>query len=177
VSDLLPLLCHPLHGASVSSSTGDLPWGPSLSDRYSLLRYTFAAHRSPSLATRPSPILFLHWLRYSDSACPRALGASLAWFIAHRCTARCRLRPRGVGFALVYNVLAAWPAPGERGSALSQKNGILGAACQIQGYTLHLAVLAVTPFRSLSLVVSTTERLTGPYSGGLAAVCGSLLDG
>ena len=73
---------------------------------------------------------------------PRAPCSSLAWLTANRCVARCCLRPRGVGVALVSNVPAAWPAPVEKGSARSQNLLVLGATCQIQGYTLHLASLA-----------------------------------
>ena len=44
--------------------------------------------------------------------------------------------------------------------------------------TLHLAALVVTPFSIVFLqFVSTTERLTTPYSGWLTAVYGSISTG
>lgn len=46
---------------------------------------------------------------------------------------------------------------------------LLGATCQIQGYTLHLVSLVTLSFLNLvvNLVIFTTERLTTPYSGRL----------
>ena len=45
-------------------------------------------------------------------------------------------------------------------------SGFLGAVCQIQGNTLHLAGLVALPFRLPPFSRATTERLTRPYSGG-----------
>ncbi|MBL7189638.1 MAG: hypothetical protein ISS70_25190 [Phycisphaerae bacterium] len=86
----------------------------------------------------------------------------------HRCAARCCLRPRGVGFVLVCSVLAAWPAPNGRGSAHSQNTVFSGLRVRFRASpftSLHLLLLLSVNYLQ---VVSTTERLTTPYSG-----CGS----
>ena len=49
------------------------------------------------------------------------------------------------------------------------KFAVLGAMCQIQGYTLHLVTRAYLPFRLTPSGQSTSERLTRPYSGELPA--------
>ena len=84
---------------------------------------------------------------------PRAPGSSLAWLLACRWAARCCLRPRGVGSVLVGIALTTWPAPYWKGSAHSQTEVVLGAMCQIQGYTLHLAALVYLPFRLAPSVI------------------------
>ncbi len=117
--------------------------------------------------------LFLHWSRYSDTCIAhfsKSPCSSLAWLLAYRCTSRCCLRPRGGDFALVFIALITWPAPLSIGSAHSQNIELLGAMCQIQGYTLHLDVLVFPSFRKMihfPFSRYTTERLTRPYSGGL----------
>ena len=100
---------------------------------------------------------------------PRAPCSSLAWLLACRCAARCRPRPRSVGFALVFDALAAWPAPVRMGSTRSQNVSFSGPCFRFRA----------TPFTSLlSLILSmqfslpdiyTTERLTKPHSGGPGA--------
>jgi hypothetical protein len=97
VSDLCSLLIHSLHSGSVSSSTDDRSWGPSLSGHYPTSSLTVTAYRSPSLATRPFEPLFSHWCSYSGiclTLLPKS-PSSLAWLLACRCAARCCLRLRG----------------------------------------------------------------------------------
>jgi hypothetical protein len=78
--------------------------------------------------------------------------------------ARCCLRPRGVDAALVISVPAAWPAPGEMGSARSQN-------CEFSELRFRFRA---TPFTSPHLLIFrvacasrlyTTGRLTKPYPG------------
>jgi len=61
------------------------------------------------------------------------------------------------GVAAAYSSLPSAPlspAPNMRGSAFFPKYRFLGAMCQIQGYTLHLAALVTSPFVLSDLVVS-----------------------
>ncbi len=97
---------------------------------------------------------------------PRALGSSLAWFVTCRCAARCRLRPRGVGFTLVHIALTAWPTPNRKGSARSQNcrfSGLVSDSGQTPFTSLHSLVL----LQACAFSRYTTEWLTRPYSGGL----------
>jgi len=97
---------------------------------------------------------------------PRAPCSSLAWLLACRCVARCRLRPRGVGSVLVSVALTAWPAPRKRGSARSQHSYFSGLCVRFRA----------TPFTSPHSLVFlpacafchyTTERLTNLTQEGL----------
>ena len=100
---------------------------------------------------------------------PRAPCSSLAWLLACRWAARCCLRPRGVGFALVFNALAAWPAPTLRGSARSQNYLFSGLCVRFRAtpFTSLLSLICPWPFSRPDSY--TTERLTKPYSGGPGA--------
>ncbi len=79
---------------------------------------------------------------------PRAPGSSLAWLLVCRCTARCCLRPRGVGSALVRIALTTWPAPYWKGSAHSQNHLFSGLCVRFRA----------TPFTSLSRLSSFPAR-------------------
>ena len=95
----------------------------------------------------PSHGLFLHWRWYEVGALrrfPRAPCSSLAWLLACRCTARCRLRPRVSALHSSLCALTAWPAPTQSGSARSQ-NSFFSGLVSDQSYTLHLAALAYLP--------------------------------
>jgi hypothetical protein len=91
----------------------------------------------------------------------------LAWLTASRCMARCCLRPRRVGLALVISVPAAWPAPDQMGSARSQNYEFSELRVRFRA----------TPFTSPHSLISPvacatqpypTGRLTRPYPGRLA---------
>ena len=60
----------------------------------------------------------------------------------------------GAWNALVVVVCSMLPAPEWMGSAFIPNSGFLGAMCLIQGYTLHLAALATSPFLLSDSVVS-----------------------
>ena len=82
--------------------------------------------------------------------------SSLAWLFTCRCATRCCLRPRGVSFVLVYNVLTTWPAPDKRGSALSQNSKFSELCVRFRATpftSLHLLLLlSVSFFRSFQLL-------------------------
>lgn len=110
------------------------------------------------------PALFLHWSGYSGTCIAhfsKSPCSSLAWLLAYRCTSRCCLRPRGGEFALVFIAHFTWPAPMSIGSARSQNIELLGAMCQIQGYTLHLYVLVYPSFRKKFIFLSVVTLLSG----------------
>ena len=137
-------------------------------------------HRSPSLATRPSLTLFLHWIRYSGTSIagdsPRAPCSSLAWLLACLCTTRCCLRPRGVGFALVSIALTAWPALGMRGSALP-KLGISRGYVSDSGLHPSPRRTRYSPLGPPGpSQVFATGRLTNLTRGGLGVVDAFLLN-
>ena len=76
LSDLCSWLDHSLHSGPVSSLMVNRPWEPSLRGHYPSSSLTVAVYRLPSLATRPSEHLLLHWWPYSGTALrlsPRAL--------------------------------------------------------------------------------------------------------
>ena len=121
---------------------------------------------------RPFLALFLHWTRYSGTSItvdsPRAPCSSLAWLFACRCMARCCLRPRGAGFALVFCVLATWPAPSERGSARSQYSSFSGLRVRFRTPSFTSPFSLIYPPAS-TFRHYTTGRPTRPYPGGPVA--------
>ena len=79
---------------------------------------------------------------------------------------RCCLRPRGVSSALVFNALAAWPAPMMRGSALSQNPTFSGLCVSDSGLHPSPRHTRLSSFQAYAFSHYATERMTNPYSGG-----------
>lgn len=76
----------------------------------SLITCNATMDRSLYYIERPTRVL-------TSRSLPQEPCTLLARLIIHRCSARCSLRPRGVGFVLVIIALAVWPAPRQKGSA------------------------------------------------------------
>lgn len=162
-----------MHSVNVSSLTDDKSWRPSLGGHYPTSLLTIAAYRSPSLATRPSEHLFLHWRSYSGTYTadfPRALARRLPGLLANRCAPRCCLRPRGVSQRLSFRAFCmACACPDRIGP-----NPKFGCSRSYGSDSGH------SPFTSLHSYISlsdfspygyyTSERLIRPYSGELHAL-------
>jgi hypothetical protein len=90
---------------------------------------------------------------------------------ACRCAARCRLRPQGVGFALVSNVLTAWPRPAGEDR---HNPKIVGSRGYVSDSGLHPSPrrTRASPFSAFGYRCYSIERLTKPYSGGLVPPSG-----
>jgi len=85
------------------------------------------------------------------------------------------LDPGGGGVTLVYIALAAWPASSEKDSARSKIECFSGLCVRFRAtpFTSPHSLLCLPPFGFSHF---TTGRLTRPYPGRPAILCGFLLD-
>ena len=101
---------------------------------------------------------------------PKSPGSSLAWatYRVPLCSSMLSETPGTRFRCSSVSHRTAWPAHtiGERSACSQHLEYSRGYGGGFRAYTLHLAALVVL-LSDLHLSVSTTERLTRPYSGGL----------
>jgi len=133
---------------------------------------TVAAYRSPSPATRPFDLLFLHWWPYSGTCIalfPKSPCSSLAWLLACRCATRCCLRLRGGGWPSSVACLPYCLRHSGRDRPTPNIQSFSELRFRFRAYTLHLVVHTSLTFQLTPSDHYVSERLTTPYSGELPA--------
>jgi hypothetical protein len=152
ISDLCSWLDHSLYSGPVSSSTVNLPWEPSLRGHYPSSSLTVAVYRFPSLATRPSEHLLLHWWPYSGTvhcAFPQE-PLIVARLVARLPLYRSMLSETPGGrSALVTHAPPTWPTPDLKGSALTQTTCFSGLRCRFRAslFTSRYALIFPSSLR------------------------------